>query len=113
MQELIKQGQLAAPLFSFWMSKDPKQTPGGMLFLGGVDDSYYTGDLHYLPITRKGYWQFDLDAVSVGGSDVLTKGSAIADTGTSLVVGHDGCEQRLFTPLAVNRHLAHRRPRWV
>mmetsp|Transcript_8658 Transcript_8658/g.27712 ORF Transcript_8658/g.27712 Transcript_8658/m.27712 type:complete len:496 (-) Transcript_8658:431-1918(-) len=87
MQELIKQGQLAAPLFSFWMSKDPKQTPGGMLFLGGVDDSYYTGDLHYLPITRKGYWQFDLDAVSVGGSDVLTKGSAIADTGTSLIVG--------------------------
>ena len=60
---------------------------GGVLMLGGADSRYYTGDLHYVPLSRKAYWQFDLDSLSVGGSALVTKTSAIADTGTSLLVG--------------------------
>eukprot|EP00965_Chrysotila_dentata_P218988 6190875-Pleurochrysis_carterae.AAC.2 len=48
--------------------------------------NYYSGDMHYVPITRKGYWQFDLDSVAISHKPVVSKASAIADTGTSLIV---------------------------
>lgn len=78
--------------------------------LGGVDEAYYTGEIHYAPISRKAYWQasgkppmwmrdgcidcvspdclqFDVEAVLVSGQGFESSTSAILDTGTSLVVG--------------------------
>ena len=43
--------------------------------LGGLDDRYYTGGIHYVPVTRKAYWQFDLDAVSGGGGELTATAS--------------------------------------
>lgn len=87
MQALHAAGELAAPRFAFWLSKDPTSSPGGMLFLGGIDDAYYHGPIHYMPVTRKAYWEFDLDGIYLGGKQVVHGVSAIADTGTSLLVG--------------------------
>ena len=42
--------------------------------------------MHYVPVTRKGYWQFDLEEISVDQTVVAHGASAIADTGTSLLV---------------------------
>ena len=59
--------------------------------LGGVDSKYYTGEIHYVPVIRKAYWQFDLGAISVGDRAgdhvVVRRTTAIADTGTSLLIG--------------------------
>ena len=116
-EALVRTGQLAKPQFAFWLSKDAAQrsggmltlgglprhfldtsetlprhfSHGGMLILGGADEAYYTGEMHFVPITRKGYWQFDLAGVKVGGPTeddtwVARGVSAIADTGTSLLV---------------------------
>ena len=32
-----------------------------MLTLGAIDPSYYTGSLHWVPVTLQKYWQFTLD----------------------------------------------------
>lgn len=32
-----------------------------MLMLGGVDPSYYSGDLHWVPVSKPSYWQLALD----------------------------------------------------
>lgn len=32
-----------------------------MLTLGGIDSKYYKDDLHWVPVTQEGYWQFTLD----------------------------------------------------
>ena len=45
----------------------------------------YTGDFTYTPITTRGYWQFDMASVSVGGASFAGATKAIADTGTSLL----------------------------
>lgn len=32
-----------------------------MLTLGAIDPTYYTGALHWVPVTVEEYWQFTVD----------------------------------------------------
>lgn len=99
-EQLYKAGQLAEPLFAFYLSRQadtslmpaPGGTPqhdgqGGVLMLGGVDNRCYTGALTYVPVTRAAYWQFALEEIRLGGHKIVAGTAAIADTGTSLLVG--------------------------
>ncbi|XP_023866901.1 cathepsin D [Salvelinus sp. IW2-2015] len=76
-------------IFSFYISRDPLAAVGGELMLGGTDPLYYTGDLHYVNVTRKAYWQIEMSNVEVGNQLTLCKAGcqAIVDTGTSLIIG--------------------------
>ncbi|KAG5279562.1 hypothetical protein AALO_G00079130 [Alosa alosa] len=76
-------------VFSFYLNRNPKAPVGGELMLGGTDKQYYDGELHYVNVTRKAYWQIKMDAVDVGNQLTLCKDGcqAIVDTGTSLMVG--------------------------
>nr|XP_019964302.1 PREDICTED: cathepsin D-like [Paralichthys olivaceus] len=76
-------------IFSFYISRDKTAAVGGELVLGGTDPQYYSGDLHYVNVTRKAFWQIKMDGVEVGAQLTLCKAGcqAIVDTGTSLLVG--------------------------
>uniref|UniRef100_A0A8C7DV36 Cathepsin D-like n=1 Tax=Oncorhynchus kisutch TaxID=8019 RepID=A0A8C7DV36_ONCKI len=76
-------------IFSFYISRLPFAAVGGELMLGGTDPLYYTGDLHYVNVTRKAYWQIEMSSVEVGNQLTLCKAGcqAIVDTGTSLITG--------------------------
>lgn len=39
---------------------------GSMLTLGAIDSSYYTGSLHWIPVTVQEYWQFTVDRWVIG-----------------------------------------------
>jgi len=82
-QAALASGAIKEPKFAFYLEKSG--TSGGELALGGVDSTKYTGDFTYTPITIKGYWQFGVSKVSVGGADFAGETKAIADTGTSLL----------------------------
>lgn len=45
--------------------------------------------VHRVPVTRRGYWQFAMEGMAVKGASAACKGGcqAIADSGTSLLVG--------------------------
>lgn len=76
-------------IFSFYFNRDPAGEVGGELMLGGFDQQYFDGDLHYVNVTRKAYWQIKMDEVRVGGTLTLCKNGcqAIVDTGTSVITG--------------------------
>jgi hypothetical protein len=85
---LLAQSQVAEPVFAFWLNRDPSGISGGELVLGGVDESHYTGDFTYTPITKEGYWQFLAHDFLINGKSMgfCPAGGckAIADTGTSV-----------------------------
>ncbi|XP_063798611.1 cathepsin D-like isoform X2 [Pseudophryne corroboree] len=86
---IMRQKLVEKNVFSFYLNRDPTAPIGGELLLGGTDPKYYTGDFHYLNVTRMAYWQIKADEVTVGSQLSLCKGGcqAIVDTGTSLITG--------------------------
>jgi len=87
---MVNQGLVDEPVFSFYLDRNEKNSTGGELVLGGTDTRYYTGDFTYVDVSVQGYWQFAVDGISVSNSTVaLCDGGcqAIADTGTSLITG--------------------------
>ncbi|XP_003385244.1 PREDICTED: cathepsin D-like [Amphimedon queenslandica] len=85
---LVQQSLVAQPVFGFYLDRDENGTLGGELALGGTDPSHYKAPINYVPLSDKTYWQFKLDKIKVGGTTLCSNGcQAIADTGTSLLVG--------------------------
>ncbi|XP_034049888.1 cathepsin D [Thalassophryne amazonica] len=86
---IMRQKLVEKNLFSFYLNRDPESEPGGELLLGGMDPKYYTGDIHYVSVTRQAYWQIHMHGMVVGSQLSLCKGGceAIVDTGTSLIAG--------------------------
>ncbi|KAK6796486.1 hypothetical protein RDI58_004187 [Solanum bulbocastanum] len=87
---MVKQGLIKEPVFSFWLNRNTEEEQGGEIVFGGVDPNHFKGEITYVPVTRKGYWQFDMGDVLIDGkaTGYCKSGcSAIADSGTSLLAG--------------------------
>jgi len=87
---MLDQKLVPEPVFSFWLNRNPSANEGGEMVLGGVDKSHFTGKHTWAPVTRRGYWEFEMDSLKVPGAGihVCQHGcKAIADTGTSLLAG--------------------------
>ncbi|KAL3850888.1 hypothetical protein ACJIZ3_012770 [Penstemon smallii] len=87
---MVKQGLVKEPVFSFWLNRNLQEEEGGEIVFGGVDPKHYKGQHTYVPVSQKGYWQFDMGDVLIDGkeSGYCSGGcSAIADSGTSVLAG--------------------------
>nr|APC92576.1 digestive cathepsin D CatD5 [Dysdercus peruvianus] len=86
---MVTEDLLPKPIVSFYLNRDPSAERGGEIMFGETDESlYYKETAVPIPITERGYWQFSIDSVSIGGNTVLgceDDCEAIADTGTSVV----------------------------
>ncbi|XP_047334470.1 cyprosin-like [Impatiens glandulifera] len=87
---MVNQSVVREPVFSFWFNRNAGEILGGEIVFGGMDTSHFIGNHTYVPVTKKGYWQFEMDDVLINGKTTgfcLGGCPAIADTGTSLLAG--------------------------
>lgn len=88
--QMLDQNLVDQPVFSFWVNRDASDENGGELTLGGLDPDHYSGSIYYSQVTREAYWQFTMDGIKGAKGNSLigkNKAQAIADTGTSMIVG--------------------------
>jgi phytepsin len=87
---MVEQNLVKEKVFSFWINRDQTGKEGGELVFGGVDPNHFKGEHSYVPVTKKGYWQFELGDFLVGNHSTgfCKEGcAAIVDSGTSLLAG--------------------------
>ncbi|CAL8323293.1 unnamed protein product [Merluccius merluccius] len=84
---MLKQNLVSQALFSVYLSSHNQG--GSVVVFGGIEESYYTGGITWIPLTSATYWQIKMDSVTINGNVVACSGGcqAIIDTGTSLIVG--------------------------
>lgn len=80
-QSLVAQGQTTESAFAFKLASE-----GSELFLGGTNSNLFTGAFTYTPVTTQGYWQVNLESLTINNEVVLSSVAAIIDTGTTLVI---------------------------
>ncbi|XP_072990792.1 aspartic proteinase oryzasin-1-like [Typha latifolia] len=87
---MVKQALVKEPVFSFWFNRNAGEGEGGEIVFGGVDPNHYKGAHTYVPVSQKGYWQFNMGDILIDGQSTgfCARGcAAIADSGTSLIAG--------------------------
>ena len=84
---MIGRGLIDHPVFSFRIGSSEED--GGEAIFGGIDTSAYTGELDYVPVRRKAYWEVELDKIHFGDDElVLENTGAAIDTGLLSSVHH-------------------------
>lgn len=77
---MVNQKLLDKSVFTFRMG-DTEEDGGDAVF-GGIDSTHYTGNIDYVPVRRKGYWEVELEKVKFGDDELeLENTGAAIDTG--------------------------------
>ncbi|KEG03244.1 plasmepsin IV, putative [Plasmodium vinckei vinckei] len=79
--ELKKKGQIENALFTFYFPE--ANDADGYFTIGGIEESFYTGDITYEKLSNEAYWQIQLDVAF--GSVTLPNSNIIVDSGTSAI----------------------------
>merc|ERR1711962_1846075 len=82
---MVDQGVVEAPVFSFWLNRDPSADIGGELILGGSDPLFYEGEMTYIPVQREGYWEMAMGPWWILGDVFIGKFYSEFDLGNSRV----------------------------
>ncbi|XP_065289480.1 lysosomal aspartic protease-like [Dermacentor albipictus] len=85
---MVAQGVVRRPLFSVYLNRGATGADGGEVYFGGIDADHYSGELFYVPVFKKGYWQVSADSITIGDTDLCDGGCQVmVDTGCSTITG--------------------------
>ncbi|KAG5339932.1 ASPP protease, partial [Acromyrmex charruanus] len=88
---MVQQGLLLRPIFSIYMKREYVLFTSevvGELILGDIDSSLYVGKLTNVNVTRKGYWQFNMNKVQLGNNTLCENDcQAIIDSSNVRISG--------------------------
>ncbi|GFN84891.1 cathepsin d [Plakobranchus ocellatus] len=89
LDNMIRQGLLPAPVFSFYHNRYGSGDPDSLITLGGINPEYYTGDFIFANLSMPDRWQFEIDRLQFSNDDDIAWYSfqAVVDTGSAFIVG--------------------------
>ncbi|KAF9955293.1 1,3-beta-glucanosyltransferase [Mortierella alpina] len=80
----IAKGALNQPIFSVFLPSVRRNGGvGGEYLFGAIDSTKYTGDLTYVEVSEKRYWQIPMEGITYHGKSLGQAHDVIIDTGTS------------------------------
>ncbi|KAF9574924.1 hypothetical protein EC968_004925 [Mortierella alpina] len=83
----IAAGALSQPVVSVFLPSYRRNGGvGGEYLFGSIDSTKYTGDLTYINVSDRGYWQIPMDDITYNGKSLGQASEGIVDTGTTLVI---------------------------
>jgi len=120
---VVEQGALKQNEFAFYFSRD--KPASNAVFWGGVDPTFYKGDIAYFPVVDPYYWSLKLKFFRIGDEEILGQNDvpgrgpaflqtndaerskeepwegpyAIVDTGTTFFTAESGKYQRVMDML--------------
>ncbi|XP_050422762.1 uncharacterized protein LOC126834694 [Adelges cooleyi] len=63
--KLLQDRKIEKPIFSLYLNRDITTKKGGIIFLGGIEPKHIDGAMTYVPVTKKGYWQFQMTQFTI------------------------------------------------
>ncbi|KAG0328425.1 Vacuolar protease A [Podila humilis] len=99
---MVNQKLIDEPVFGFYLAQSEEAT-GGQMTLGGIDSNHYTGDIQWHKVRRQGYWEIDLNKISLGDEEVEMDAGAVIDTGSSLIVLGNDLAEMINTQLGAKK----------
>jgi len=99
---MMQQHLLKDNVFSVFLDSFPEQPEKdkSCIIFGGVDESLYTGEFTYVPVSSKTYWQVSISQIFVGNQTLnacsISSCNAIIDTGTSIIFGPADVAQKVL-----------------
>lgn len=75
---------------------------GGILYLGGMDETHYDGDIKYTPIIEDAWYVVEMPSISVGNNVINTLPATltIVDSGTTLLILEESVAEALMNQLS-------------
>ncbi|CAI0382018.1 unnamed protein product [Linum tenue] len=70
---MVQQDLVKEEVFSFWLNRDPNAQEGGEIVFGGSDPNHFKGNHTYVPVTQKGYWQFNMGEFLIGNLSTVPR----------------------------------------
>ena len=86
-QTVVEEGLIKDPVFGVYLNRDLSSQMGGEISFGGNDTNHFSGQCVTVPLLKEEWYLFQMTNVN---SKYCTQPSdcvAIADTGTSLLIG--------------------------
>ncbi|XP_037527399.1 cathepsin D [Rhipicephalus sanguineus] len=76
-------------VFSFYLGRSSDARPAGELVLGGINHERFKGSMHYVSVSKKRHWEFQMDRVQAGSDKRFCVGGCwtVVDSGSSLIEG--------------------------
>ncbi|KAJ1951273.1 aspartic proteinase precursor [Linderina macrospora] len=83
---MVNKNLVDKPMFSFYLS-DTKNGDSGEMVLGGYNNEHFSGELQWANVSRKGYWEIELEGALFGDEALpIENTGAVIETGSSLLV---------------------------
>lgn len=95
---LYKQKKISEKKFAFYFNKDDSEH--SHINIGGIDDKYFKGEVHYFDVIGRDYWELKLNGIYYADTLLLNcqsiKCSVIVDSGTSMITAPSGVHEALI-----------------
>lgn len=99
----IEKGLVDDAQFAFYLN-DKDSDKSGEITLGGYDKSKFKGNITWLPVRRKAYWEVKFNGIGLGNEFAELDGHGAAiDTGTSLITLPSGLAEIINSEIGAKK----------